>query len=218
MFAHLFELPVKYCTDNNISVTLKNHKSADSRYKACVKSLKASESEIVSSLSLSLSRFPFVLFFISLPSLRLTSEQNIQLCSPTLQTNLWPCAEPEDHLALSQPHLALSENDLHDAEVARRTLPIRLNSQLGQEQKRKEMKIWVQRNKPNDRRYHLMDTSAQAFTVFTANTGYLQGGRDTKRHTRGYCSSWHQWHTLFGELCSNHRQEKSNYAVNCVFL
>lgn len=81
-------LPVKYSTVFNSSRTLLNYKSADSRYKACLKSLKASESQIVSSLSLSLSRFPFVLFFISLPSLRLTSEQNIQLCSPTLQTNL----------------------------------------------------------------------------------------------------------------------------------
>lgn len=76
----------------------------------------------------------------------------------------------------------------------------------------------VRRIRPNDRRYHLRDTSARAFTMFTANTGYLQGGRDTKRHTRGYCSSRHQWHTLFGELRANHRQEKSNYAVNCLFL
>lgn len=76
----------------------------------------------------------------------------------------------------------------------------------------------VRRIGPNDRRYHLRDTSAQAFTMFTANTGYLQGGRDTQRHTRGYCSSRHHWHTLFGELRANHRQEKSNYAVNCLFL
>lgn len=76
----------------------------------------------------------------------------------------------------------------------------------------------VRRIGPNDQRYHLRDTSAQAFTMFTANTGYLQGGRDTKRHTRGYCSSRHQWHTLFGELRANHRREKSNYAVNCLFL
>lgn len=74
---------------------------------------------ILSPPSLSLSCFPFVLFFISLPSLKLNSEQSIQLCSPALQTNLWPRAELLDHLALSQPHLALS---LNDSEVIRCTL------------------------------------------------------------------------------------------------
>lgn len=47
----------------------------------------------------------------------------------------------------------------------------------------------VLRNEQNDRQYHLTDISTEAFTLFTANTGYLQGARDIKLDTSGYCSS-----------------------------
>lgn len=53
------------------------------RYKASLKSLKEGESEIRSPSLLSLSPVPFVLFFISLPSLKLTSEHPSLPCRQT---------------------------------------------------------------------------------------------------------------------------------------
>lgn len=95
-----------------------NHKSKYCRYRTSVKSLKTSESEILPPSVLPLTHFSFVPFSLSLPSLKLTSEQSIQLCSPALQTNLWPYTELWDHLPLSL-------NYRHRSEVIRCPLPSR---------------------------------------------------------------------------------------------